>query len=575
MNATGTCVVEIASSDDAEPRQHVLNTGSYVLGSSARCDLRLDAAGVSRRHLELEVLPDGGVLLTDLGSRNGTLFARRQVTRQAITAPTRFRLGGARLTIHPDTEATHVLPLPSVDADAASRSASLAASKATDLPGGTGLLLQDMQVLLDDDMDPATDISRLLARWISHLDACAMRLRRKGDDAIVHAAGEWMEETDARRTVLEVGDLALDILQLQPVVAMDRTQITALRLGLAIIAARRTVPAEAPPSRPNPDAQPLRKPVHSGTSPTMRALYQLGGRVARGHVTLLVRGESGVGKELLARWIHEQSPRHDGPFLAINCAALPTDLLEAEIFGIERGVATGVEAREGLLERARGGTLFLDEVGDMAASTQAKILRALESDNVYRVGGNRPVPLDVRFIAATHQDMAQRIEDGRFRLDLFHRIAAVELTVPPLRERREDIAQLATRFLAEELAQLLRPAAGITEIALSRLCAHDWPGNVRELRNEMARAALLLDAHQPLDVPQLSPRIQAEDHCSDLSLASALADAERRAFAIAQTLCGDDHTRAMALLKLPRSSYFRHLRQLRGDNPEATGEDAT
>ena len=580
MSATGICVVEIREFDDAEPRQHVLNTGSYVLGSSAQCDLRLRATGVSRRHLELEVLADGGALLTDLGSRNGTHFAKRRITRQAITGPARFRLGSAQLTVHPDSDASHVLPLPAVSAgDVMPSAPSLAASQATDLPGSTWRLLQDTQVLVDEGVHPDQGIPALLAQWLPHLDATALRLRRCSDDAVLHSAGQWSSADDARRLAVDAGNLTLDIQQSANTVPPDSQQLTILRLGLSVLAARLSSPdglrsTSVASTQTTSQIKPSDAPASPVVSATMQSLYKLAGRVAKGGVAVLVRGESGVGKELLARWIHDHSPRRDGPFLAINCAALPAELLEAEIFGIERGVATGVDAREGLLERAHGGTLFLDELGDMAASTQAKVLRALESDSVCRVGGSRPVSLDVRFIAATHQDMARRIEDGAFRLDLFHRIAALELTVPPLRERREDIAQLSTTFLAEELAKLSRPAAGITESALSRLCGHDWPGNVRELRNEMARAALLLDPHQPLDIAQLSPRVAGDSAENDLSLASALADAERRAFAIAQTLCGDDHAAAMALLKLPRSSYFRRLRQLREEDAGTTGEDA-
>ena len=228
-------------------------------------------------------------------------------------------------------------------------------------------------------------------------------------------------------------------------------------------------------------------------------------------------------------------------------------------------MATGVDARAGLLERARGGTVFLDELGDMALPTQAKILRALESSSIYRVGGSRAIELDVRFVAATHRQLARRIDEGEFRLDLYHRLAAVELLLPPLRQRRVDIPVLAIHFLAEELAGLQRRSPGITDAALAQLCRHDWPGNVRELRNEMARAALLLQPHQALDCQHLSTRILSHTEApADLSLQAALDRAEAEAFEIALAAAGADHGAAMALLKLSRSSYFRHLRHVRG-----------
>lgn len=164
-------------------------------------------------------------------------------------------------------------------------------------------------------------------------------------------------------------------------------------------------------------------PAPGSLSPTLREIYRRAGKIAAGDIPVLILGESGVGKEVLARWIHRRSHRCEGPFLALNCAALPRDLLEAELFGIERGVATGVDPRDGLLQRANGGTVFLDELGDMALETQAKLLRALENHTVYRVGGRRSISFDVRFLATTNQDLENRVEEGRFRRDLYHRLA--------------------------------------------------------------------------------------------------------------------------------------------------------
>jgi len=577
MNVPGVCVLEIDDVGGNGKRQHVLRAGSYVLGSSDRCDLQLRASGVSRQHLKLEVLADGGSLVEDLGSRNGTYFGKRRIGRRAVTTSERFRLGSAQITLHPDTEVIGLVALPDSTRSAGEASERLSLSQVTDLPDRAWMLLQDADALLSlpedgtRDGDAVATVSALLARWLTRLDARCLRLSRRGDpDRVIAAVGEAGEEASRRRRI-EVGGCVLEIEWTEADAAPGGQKELALRIGLAAICGRLETTAAALDPAPISGGAVERRAETAAdaqsvtASAALRALYELTGRVARGDVSVLIRGESGVGKELLASWIHRHSPRRDGPFLAINCAALPADLLEAELFGIERGVATGVEAREGLLERARGGTLFLDEIGDMEPSIQAKVLRALESDSVYRVGGSRPIGLDVRFLAATHQNMEKQLDDGRFRLDLFHRIAAVELPIPPLRERREDIANLAIRFLAEELSRLGRPAPGITVTALAALCAYDWLGNVRELRNEMARAALLLDAHQPLGCEQLSPRICGDPAVTgNLSLESALRRAEREAFDLAQSLSGGDHAAAMELLELPRSSYFRRLRQIRG-----------
>ncbi len=566
MSAVGVCVVEIQEAEEGQPCQHVLSPGTYTVGSASDCDLPARASGVSRRHLELEVLPDGGVLLHDLGSRNGTFFGKRKISRLALSEPLRFRLGRACITVHPNTDAIHVVPLPGVEASAFPEPMSLTASQLTDLPGTTWQLLNDTESILAAGGILADSMPRLLGQWCARLDVDALILRRAAGAEILWAAGLPDTPAATSHDTIDIPGLCLELQQQGSARPITPEQRVALRISLAAVAGQ----LDRTPHKPQASVSPATADDLSRAcvTPGMRSLYELADRLSRGDIAVLIRGESGVGKELLARWIHQRSARSAGSFLAINCAALPADLLETEIFGIERGVATGVEAREGLLERARGGTLFLDEIGDMAPATQAKMLRALESNTIYRVGGSRPVPLDVRFVAATHQDLPQRIAAGEFRLDLYHRVAAVELTVPPLRERREDIAQLATRFLAEELARLDRPIAGITDAALAALCEHDWPGNVRELRNEMVRAALLLRPHQALQVAALSPDLVPTADAADLSLASTLKRAEQRAFAVAQAAAGGDHAVAMRLLKLPRSSYFRRLRQLRDDDKQ-------
>ncbi len=220
--------------------------------------------------------------------------------------------------------------------------------------------------------------------------------------------------------------------------------------------------------------------------PAMTRLYELAERVAKSDLSVLVLGESGVGKEILARFIHRHSPRGDRQLLGLNCGAVPEHLLEAELFGYEKGAFTGAaKTTTGLLESASGSTVFLDEVGELAPAFQVKLLRVIEVGQVMRVGGREPIKIDVRYIAATNRDLPAEIAAGRFREDLYYRLNGIALTIPPLRERPDEIVPLSESFLAAESEQALSPAA------VARLQAYDWPGNVRQLKNVIRRAIVL------------------------------------------------------------------------------------
>jgi len=228
-------------------------------------------------------------------------------------------------------------------------------------------------------------------------------------------------------------------------------------------------------------------------SPVMRKLYELAERVAPGDISVLVLGDTGVGKEVLAEEVHRLSPRRDRPFLRLNCAALSESLLESELFGHERGSFTGAhQAKAGLLETAQGGSVFLDEIGELPMSMQVKLLRVLEDRQVWRVGGVKPRPIDVRFIAATNRDLEDQIEKERFRQDLYFRLNGITLSIPPLRERREEIEDLAREFINHVAKQLGRQTPPeITPDVRDLMLRYAWPGNIRELRNAIERAVLL------------------------------------------------------------------------------------
>lgn len=245
-------------------------------------------------------------------------------------------------------------------------------------------------------------------------------------------------------------------------------------------------------------------------------------RVARYDIPALVLGESGTGKELLARAIHYASPRFSGPFVVENCAAIPDTLLESELFGHKRGAFTGAfEDHLGLFQRGDGGTVFLDEIGETSPAFQVKLLRVLQEGEVRPVGGARPVPVDVRVIAATHRQLEQRVRDGLFREDLYYRIAGITITVPPLRERVADIPSIAHQLALDVAVELGHPGAILPDETLACLLAYSWPGNIRELRNEIARAMALHDGAQ-LPPAAFSPRVlqgRASGPASDLTAA--------------------------------------------------------
>ena len=229
-----------------------------------------------------------------------------------------------------------------------------------------------------------------------------------------------------------------------------------------------------------------------GTSLKMQEIYKMIGQVAPSDVMVLIRGESGTGKELIARAIYHHSLRSNQPFLPVNCAAIPDTLLESELFGHEKGAFTGASARRiGKLEQCQGGTIFLDEIGDMSLSTQAKLLRVLQEKRFERLGGMETIKVDIRFIVATNKDLEEAISNGRFREDLYYRLNVVSITIPSLREKREDIPELVSYFLKKFNRELKKGVVGITPSAMEKITSYGWPGNVRQLENVLKRAIVL------------------------------------------------------------------------------------
>src|SRR6185503_10378507 len=272
-----------------------------------------------------------------------------------------------------------------------------------------------------------------------------------------------------------------------------------------------------------------------GESPAWKQVLKLATQVAGTETTVLLLGESGTGKEVVARYVHRASPRASGPFVALNCAALPEHLLESELFGYERGAFTGAaQAKPGQIERAAGGVLFLDEVAEMSLSAQAKFLRVLQEREFQRLGGTRGLTADVRVIAATNRELRTAIERGTFREDLYYRLQVFEIRLPPLRERPEDILPLSEAFLADLSRGFARPPAGVSREAHERLLQHAWPGNVRELRNILERAAILCEGglitaeHVTLPGPRAVPAAAEVKDKAEVGLLDAERDMVER-----------------------------------------------
>jgi transcriptional regulator with PAS, ATPase and Fis domain len=300
----------------------------------------------------------------------------------------------------------------------------------------------------------------------------------------------------------------------------------------------------------------------------MLRIQQLAARAAAGTINVLITGETGVGKELLAETVHRLSPRRRGPYVCLNCAALSETLLESELFGHERGAFTGaVQAKPGLMETAHGGTLFMDEVGELPMQTQAKLLRVLETREVARLGSVKPRKIDVRFLAATNRDLEAEIERGAFRRDLYFRLNGITLTIPPLRARVGEIKRLAETFVAQISRELGRTEPGIPAKVLQLLEAYSWPGNIRELKNVMERAVLLcagplLDTeHLPMDklgVTQSSPGLGTSPTQPETPAQPGEPD-ERQRIIDALSACAGNQSRAAKMLGMPRRTFVSRL----------------
>jgi len=536
-----------------------LGSEAFPIGRHTANALRLSDLAASRHHCRIEPA-GGGFVVRDLGSRQGTFVNGRPVHEHRLQEGDLVAVGET-LLLFQAREGETVREDPTVLSDEGSFTARTTIQHYVGRPREEGLESRDLQALLriaavlQSPRSTAELARSLLERVLSAVpgERAALLLADRGTAEIAgaftldrrgSAAPFPVSRTLAQRTLEEgVSLLADDVLLEERLAGVESLRAERIRsliaapltqqgrtLGLLYVDTR-----EPGPSFEERHLQMLsalgalavgalvgvrqmewleeenRRLSDSlahdmvGEGPRMKEIYRLLGRAAASDSTVLLRGESGTGKELAARALHQGSPRAGKPFVAVNCATLSETLLESELFGHERGAFTGAVARKiGKAEAADGGTLFLDEVGEIPPSLQAKLLRFLQERELERLGGNRPIRVDVRVVAATNRDLETGIREGSFRQDLYYRLNVITLNLPPLRDRREDIPLLASHFAALTSRRLGHPVAGFTPEARACLQRYDWPGNVRELANAVERALVLGEGGliRPEDLPE-------------------------------------------------------------------------
>ncbi|MFO0567642.1 MAG: sigma 54-interacting transcriptional regulator [Polyangiaceae bacterium] len=518
----------------------VPDSGELVVGRDERADVCLHDPLVSRQHVRILLGP--AVEVEDLGSGNGT------------------RLRGARVTTSPD-DATETETQVEMQLSAGGR--------ATWSLGQPMLIGTTTLVLQARDRFPTPPAVRSRRHFDAQLAALLAEVHPRPLSVVVLATGSGAAKELEEQMLRVVPGSAIVASpgagQFEVLLAGDAQELDALLRKLALRLGARFGSAVHPEDGASADllvrvareraglagtAEPSDAPVVASSA--MQKTLDLARRAAASTLSVLLLGETGTGKEVVAEVIHRASTRSACPLLKLNCAALPEALLESELFGHERGAFTGaVATKAGLLESAHGGTVFLDEIGELPAPLQAKLLRVLEDRSVRRLGSSHTRTLDVRFVAATHRNLQQVIASGGFREDLFYRLAGVVVTIPPLRERPEDIDRLAAQFASAMANDLGRPTLTFSRAAEDALRRHAWPGNVRELRNVVERAVVLARGDR-VEVDDLQLTSSAPEN-------AAPRNAEHAAILRALAECGGNQTRAAQILGISRRTLTSRL----------------
>jgi len=578
--------LEIEEGVGTRPRRHALAPGRHVIGSSPEADIVIDSRYVSRRHAAITILDAGG-LVEDLGSTNGTFLDGLPVQRAAFSGEAELVLGSVRtrlrsLAPHPVSVFRNP-PTGGHDEDE-QRPDAMEPSSTHGWNEGIDDLVAALHHVTDKGPGEGLELVQRLMdilRRRTSLRALAVVRQRTGttqteilafvgaDPAAMEASGEVLATWE------NVGLLGIRLPEGDRAPNLPWSLVLALaRLGCSLEGGTHSLPtgvaAKNVPPFPGP-------PV---ASESMRRLLRQAERLALTGTSLILQGETGTGKDHLARWIHARSPRAAGPFITMGCRELSSSLLEAELFGIEEGVATDVKPRDGHLVTATGGTFVLQDLDAMPAELQEKLLRVLEERTVWPLGSREPVPIDVRLITTVNTNVDALLEGNILRRDLYYRLAGAVLDVPSLRDRRADIPILAMYFLAKARKKFGIDVSGITVDAMNVLVEYSWPGNVRELFNAIHEAVPMLEGGDALTLDTLPRWIQnalplavRSSSSSTLHLADWVARAEREAIAMALTLAGAGKGqigRAATILGISESTLYR---KMQGKAFTSTGMD--
>ncbi|MEM8961804.1 MAG: sigma 54-interacting transcriptional regulator [Acidobacteriota bacterium] len=558
-------------SDRERRSEFELTTSIIAIGSGEGCDVRLSHPAVSRAHARLHV-DDHGITLEDLDSSNGTFHRGRRIRGQVridVGDDIGFGPVGARIEAidAADLEAAIRLGDPLLEEQDVGRTATTISTASIQR------LVTDMLPswidALDAELGPVTMAQRVGASIFETLPVLSVVLSidRAGDASgqVFRAITDTVADTEKPLDIGELVHVRSETLSCEvrfphAIQAHAYRSVVESASRFVDLAMRRSLP---PQPRSLPEHPALPEPAT--VVPEVRRIYEDATRIALGDVSVLITGESGTGKEVLAGYLHRASKRRGEKLVALNCAALPRDLLESELFGIEEGVATGVRSRAGCFEQADGGTLFLDEIGDMAAETQARILRVLQEREVYRLGGREPRSADVRIIAATNRPIDRLLASGDFRSDLYHRVADWRVELPPLRRRRADITNLAAYFLSIQAKERGLSATGLSRRAVEVLEAYGWPGNIRQLEREIARAVLFLEPGQLLQSRHLQGEIRKAKHAGKTggpTLRERLEAAEQAILEDEIRRQDGNIPRAAEALAIGRSTIYRRIQEL-------------
>jgi two-component system, NtrC family, response regulator AtoC len=551
-----------------EERSRVMELSDGIeitFGRAPEASVRIDHEKVSRAHAR--VLRRGAtIIVEDAASRNGTTVNGRRIEGPTrVVSGDEIGVGPATIVVGLSTElqrrtairsAAHLEDRLGVEVDRARR-----------YRRSVGVIMMRLRGA-PDAVDAAIEHIGVQLRRMDELaeygpDELAIIVPEANRAATAAAARRLAEQAIARGVLVHVGIAAFpeDGGHAPELLTRVRTALRAARRGRG--ATELAPELEQPPIA---DGEPL------VLDPQMVKLYALLARIAASPITVLVLGETGVGKELIAEAVHRGSGRSAGPLVKINCATLPENLLESELFGHERGAFTGADRRkQGYFEVAAGGTLFLDEVGEMPLALQAKLLRVLERRTITRVGGTEEIAVDVRLVAATNRDLEREAERGAFRLDLYFRLCGFAVVIPPLRDRAVEILPLATRFAYGFARELGQPTPSISKAASQALLAYQWPGNVRELKNVIERA-VVLQTDGVLDLDHLPERARDGAPVSDEArgVRAQVADVERAALAAALAACNGNQTHAAHKLGLTRRALIYKLEKY-GLKPRPSG----